>query len=271
MKYLFTDTPLAARRLEVLARVFHDPTDSFLQSAVDRPISLAIDLGCGPGLSTYQLHGTLRPDLTLGLDNSDAFITLARARASESATLPGNAEHPLGDSSVRFAAHDVTQIPFPSPPADLIYCRFLLAHLQNCAELAARWSTQLRPGGLLLFDEVEWIETDQPIFRRYLDIVASMLRSQGSELYIGPALDRMEVPGLTKTFSRVQRHRVSDRDAAAMFSMNIPNWKDQPTILKNHPEREIGELESKLSAIAKSASGASAIEWGLRQISFRRK
>jgi trans-aconitate 2-methyltransferase len=252
--YLFNDTMLAARRLELLARVYSDSTDAFLRDAVgSRKVKVAIDLGCGPGFTTQQLYDRLRPDQIIGLDNSEHFIALARSRESP---------------RIGFALHDATKTPFPDGPSDLIYARYLLAHLKNIPDLVASWATQLRPEGFILSEEVEWIETSRPEFRRYLQIVAAMLKSQGTELYIGPALDRIELPSLRKRLTRVHRLRVTNRDAASMFSMNIPNWKSQAFIGRNYAAEEIKQLERNLNRIAEKDSDESEIEWGLRQIAW---
>ena len=144
MSYLFGDTDLAARRLEVLARVFREPTRAFLRDAVSTAPAVAVDLGCGPGFTTRLLAETLACRQTVGLDSSQFFIDHA-----SSITIP----------AVSFELHDVTALPLPVDPIDLLYSRFLLTHLPHPSELVTRWIGELRPGGLLLLEEPEWIET----------------------------------------------------------------------------------------------------------------
>jgi SAM-dependent methyltransferase len=256
MSYLFGDTDLAARRLEVLARVFREPTRAFLRDAVPTGPAVAVDLGCGPGFTARLLAETLPCRRVVGLDNSRSFIEAASANATP---------------AVSFELHDVTALPLPVDGIELIYGRFLLTHLPRPGELVAGWIGELRPGGLLLLEEPEWIEAEIAVFSTYLDIVAAMLRDQSTELYLGPVLDGLDVrPKATRRLSRVKTHVVPNRDAAALFSMNLPNWRESAFIRSRYPSAEIDDLHTELRAIARGPGAESSITWGLRQIAFER-
>lgn len=82
-----------------------------------------------------------------------------------------------------------------------------------------RWGTQLRPQGFLLVEEVEWIRTEHPLLRQYLEIQAALIRQQANVLYIGPRLEHHQVSeGLRRRLSRVCQVPVSTAQAATMFS-----------------------------------------------------
>ena len=258
MSYLFGDGDLAAIRLELLAHVFCEPTRAFLRDAVrNRPaVAVAVDLGCGPGFTTRLVAETLACRQTVGLDSSQFFI-----------------EHASGITTpdVRFELHDVTAPPLPVSDIDLIYSRFLLTHLPRPAELVTQWIEELRPGGLLLLEEPEYIETEIRTFATYLDIVAAMLRDQVTELYLGPALDNIDTTlNASKHLSRVKTHRVSNRQAAAMFSMNLPNWRNSTFVRSHYSSTAIDDLHAELQSIARGPEHESSITWGLRQIAFER-
>ena len=254
MKYLFGDSDIAARRLEVLAEVFAEPTRAFLVDAVSGTLGLVVDLGCGPGYTTHLLADVLECDRAVGLDSSEHFVSLAQST-----------------EKVSFHVHDVRSVPFPVGPCDLIYCRFLLTHLKEPHAVVGKWATQLRPNGLLLMQEVEWIDTENNVFATYLDIVEAMLTDQSTELYVGRVLGGMEeCGGLKKRVSRVRRFRVANRDAATMFSMNMRSWKDGPYVRANCSSELIEELEEDLHAITEQPAGVAEIEWGLREIVWER-
>ena len=130
--YAFGDGDRAARRLELVAKVFHDPSHAFLRRAVPAAPALAVDLGCGPGHTTRLLHEATASARTVGIDSSEHFLAMASR---------------TGGAGIAFARHDVRSVPFPAGPADVIYSRLLLAHLPEPAALVNRWVTQLRPGG----------------------------------------------------------------------------------------------------------------------------
>ena len=123
-KYLFGDTDLAARRLKVLADAFAASSRAFITDAVEPRPRLAVDLGCGPGYTTHMLADALECEQAVGLDNSEQFIRMAAKTAT---------------NNVSFRLHDVTNVPFPAGPCDLIYARFLLDIIERSPE-PGRWA-----------------------------------------------------------------------------------------------------------------------------------
>jgi trans-aconitate 2-methyltransferase len=254
MSYLFRDTDLAARRLKAVADVYAPTSRAFLQDAVTNTPQIAVDLGCGPGYTTRLLAEVTASLQTIGIDASEHFLSLARQDAPE---------------HISFVQHDVTRIPFPIGQSDLIFCRFLLTHLQDPQSIIERWATQLRPGGLLLMEEVEWIESTNERLSTYLSIVAAMLKQQANQLYIGPALDTMQLSNnLTRRMSRVYRLPVTTKQAATMFSMNIANWKHHPFIQEHYAASMIEQLEQDLRDLAETSSNGDKNTWGMRQIAY---
>lgn len=257
MQYLFGDSDIAARRLKVVAEVFAESTRAFLfDTVVDKPC-LALDLGCGPGYSIHFLADILQCDYAVGLDSSEHFISLAQKTKTE---------------KVSFHLHDVTSVPFPTGSADLLYCRFLLTHLKEEPQaMVLKWATQLRPKGLLLMEEVEWIHTENAVFATYLKIVEVMLEHQSNKLYVGPLLNNLEdSDNLRRRMSQTRRLPVLNDKAATMFFLNMQSWKNQPFIRKNYSTTMINQLEKDLKILTEKSSSETDIEWELRQLVFER-
>ena len=256
MQYLFGDTDIAAKRLKFLANVYAESTKEFVVDAVAGTPRLALDLGCGPGYTTHFLADVLRCEHTVGLDTSEHFISLAKKTESD---------------GISFYLHDITSVPFPVEPGDCLYCRFLLTHLRDPHAVVLGWATQLRPKGLLLMEEVEWIHTDNEVFAVYLGIVEAMLENKSGKLYVGHTLDSIgETDTLKRRTNRIKHLPVPNHNAATMFSMNIQTWKQQPFIRKNYPSSMIEQLEQNLKALAEKSGAEIEIEWGLRQLVFER-
>jgi ubiquinone/menaquinone biosynthesis C-methylase UbiE len=234
-----------------VARVFEPAARAFLRDAAVPPPDLVIDLGCGPGYTTQLLAEVLQPARPVGLDRSPEFIERARR---------------LHSSRLSFLVHDVTAVPFPVGPADVLYSRLLLTHLDDPIGALAGWASQLVSGGVLMLDEVESIRTNSPVLERYLEVLDQMLRSQSNCLYIGPKLDAALPPTLVKRTSRIRRFPVAAADAATMFAMNLKSWRDHPFVRKNIEENEIRRMEQGLEALRTGASEPAEIVWGLRQI-----
>ncbi|GLV60902.1 hypothetical protein KDH_77210 [Dictyobacter sp. S3.2.2.5] len=256
MSYLFRDTDRAARRLQVLAEVYKPSSEAFLHAAVHARPQLALDLGCGPGYTTYLLAETTESAYTIGLDSSAHFIELAAQNAT---------------TQISFLQHNVTQTPFPTGTADLLFCRMLLTHLQDPQATIERWLTQLKPGGLLLIEEVDWIHTDKPIFRDYLAIVAAMLKQQHNQLYIGEQLDAYQpaASGVQRLLSRVYQLPVTSAHAATMFYLNVAAWKSHPFIQQHYSSDQIERMEDELGSLI-SSTASNEINWGMRQLAYQK-
>jgi len=254
-RYVFGDSEVASRRLGLLAEIFDPSTRRFLlESGIGRP-RLAVDLGCGPGHSSHLLAEVLGCDRVVGLDVSSRFVSLAEGTATD---------------RVSFRRHDVTSVPFPVAPADLLFSRFLLTHVREPETAVYQWASQLRPGGSLLLEEVEWIETTNAVFTAYNRIVEAVLEHESNTLCIGPVLDGLGDGALLRRRSGVDRLRVGTRDAACMFMMNIQAWKDHPFVQSNWSASTTDRLEAELGALATAPTGDVEIEWGLRQLVFER-
>jgi SAM-dependent methyltransferase len=254
-RYLFGDTNLAARRLKILSEVFAECSRDFLLQIADRCPRSVVDLGCGPGYSTHFLARILSCVRVVGLDNSQNFISLARE---------------TGNERVSFCRHDITSLPFPAGPSDLLYCRFTMAHLLNPRCLLESWATQLRSEGLLLIEETEQIQTDHPVFTTYLSIVETLFDHQSKQLCLGPVLDGIEDPEIIKRrVNKVREVEVSLQRAATLFFLNLQFWKNHPFIRTSVASSLINELEDALCGLSKRLGGE-VIRWQIRQIAFER-
>ena len=261
--YAFGDTDIAARRLEVVAQVYGPSSRALLRSAVSRPPGLAYDLGCGPGYTTALVSDATRARRTVGLDSSAANV--ARARASA----PAGAE-PTGEFAVEFAVHDVLRLPFPAGPADLVYCRLLLAHLPDPAAAVLDWATQLTPGGLVVVEEIEWISTSHSLLRAHLSIAEALVAASGARMCAGPLLDSLNrEPALECRLAQISEVPVRESRAAAMFGMNVAAWGSRPVALGVCSQTEIDELAAGLATLADSP-GEGEITWGMHQAVYAR-
>ena len=254
--YAFGDSPAAARRLDLLAELFEPASRSFLGrvAGLARRPGLAVDLGCGTGHTTRLVAEVLKPDRTVGLDQSEFFVAVAAG----------------GPPGVEFAVHDVTRVPFPCPPADVCYGRLLLSHLPDPGAVLAAWATQLAPGGLLLADEVDRIHTDLPALRGYLEVAGALLATRGHTLEIGPVLARLpDPPGLVRRDDRIGHLAPPAHRAAAMFALNLAVWGGEAVRAGVVTAGRLDRLGTDLAAVADGTVDGS-IRWELRQLVLQR-
>jgi len=252
MRYLFGDSDLAAQRLALVAATFGPPSQRFLATVVEtlgRSPRVALDLGCGPGFTTRLIADVTGARRTIGIDSSPAFVELAARR------------HP----DLAFTEHDVTALPLPEAPADLVYCRLLLAHLPDPAAVARAWLTQVAPGGGLALDEIGWIESSHPVLQRYEELVVAASAARGAPMYAGPLLAGFDPgPGYDAPVVTETTFPVATADAARMFAMNFQVWRTDPAVAPLLAPGEGDALQRDLDDLA-TADG-SAITWGLSQM-----
>ena len=206
-EYSFGDSDLASGRLTLLAKIFEPSLRTFLERSAPRRPRLALDFSCGPGHTTEIVVEVAEPERTVGIDISETFLDEARKRAG---------------AQIEFVCHDVTITPFPAGPADLIFARLLLSHLPEPEQQLAHWAAELAPGGVVLSDEVERIETNLEPFARYLALAERRIRASGGELYLGPRLDATgDGAGLHRHSSDVVRVAPATVEVAVMFLLNL--------------------------------------------------
>lgn len=253
--YVFGDSDVAARRLDLVAQAWTAPSTAFLRDDVPKRPRSALDLGCGPGSTTRLLATTTGATRTVGLDSSESFIARARADAP-----PG----------VTFLEHDLMDVPFPTGRVNLMYVRFVLSHIPRPDRVVRAWMTQLELGGVLALDEVEWIRTDDAVLRRYLTMLSALLKARGSSLAAGPIVDKFDGgrDGRRRT-SVVRVHPVPVPVAAELFALNFATWRQDPFVRDSHQPDELDGLERALRELTK-APRAQTVNWGMRQVTFER-
>jgi trans-aconitate 2-methyltransferase len=239
----------------LLADVFEPPSREFLETAAPPRPRVALDLGCGTGRTTGLIAETTGAARTIGIDNSEALISTAIAR---------------GRARTEFLRRDVTVMPLPHTPADLVYVRFVLSHVPAPDGFVRAWAEQLGPGGRLLLDEPEYMTTDNLVLNRYEDLVNEVLASRGATLMGGLVLARA-APGRTlrRSFDRLVKWPVAESTAARLYSMNLGTWRYDDYITARYPATALDQLAEELDAIVASGSDT-PVEWGIRQVAFER-
>jgi len=97
-----------------------------------------VDLGCGPGVSTFEL-ARARPDAAVvGLDVTVAMLSQARRRLPRAG---------LGPPQIQWVRGDVARLPFRSASFDAVTTHSLLYYVSNRTAVLAESLRVLRPGG----------------------------------------------------------------------------------------------------------------------------
>lgn len=247
--YAFGDTPAASARLAVLAEVFAPTSSALLRGLGARP-GRVLDLGCGPGRSTALLTSCFRGATVVGVDRSPAFVAEAASIVPEAG----------------FHVADVVADDLPGSPADLVYARFVLAHLPVQAEVLARWTRLLAPGGRLVVEETEDIATQDDMFLTYLELVTAAVAGRGGRLHAGPDLPAAAAAtGLDVVRDEVVALEASVGEAATMFSLNLRTLRDDPVARAHMAPEELEALAAGLEA-RRGDPDRTTIGWRIRQL-----
>ena len=204
--YTFGDTDLAAERLQILDGLYA-PTADALLALVDAAPHRVADLGCGTGATTARLVSHFPSAAIFGIDASPAFVAAAAVAVPQAA----------------FAVADVTD-PLTGPLFDLVYSRFLLAHLPDIRHALAVWCNALSPGGALVLEETGLIASDDPDFAAYEELVRTRVGRAGAVMYAGPLIRINLPPELDVIVDRAIPVDLTAGEAAAMFWRNLATW-----------------------------------------------
>ncbi|QGN38219.1 trans-aconitate 2-methyltransferase [Klebsiella oxytoca] len=126
------------------------PAAELLSRVAHHPVTLAVDLGCGPGNSTALLRDAWPEATIMGVDNSPAMLEEAAQ------TLP----------DCRFIEADIAEYR-PERPVDLIYANASLQWLTNHQRLFPRLISNLAANGVLAVQMPDnWQEPSHTLMRQ---------------------------------------------------------------------------------------------------------
>lgn len=132
-------------RLMLQARVLRQWTERFLRAGGLRPGMSVLDLGSGLGDVTLLAAEIVGPaGSVLGIDRDERVTGKARRRAAEAGL----------SRTVRFEVGDMSEFR-PAGTFDAVIGRYILLYQQDPAAVLRHYSRFLRPGGLVIFHELD--------------------------------------------------------------------------------------------------------------------
>jgi SAM-dependent methyltransferase len=141
--YLLGHRPDELERLINQARFVEQLTEHALRRAGLMPGARVLDVGCGPGDMSFLVARLVGPaGWVLGVDQAVDAVRTARSRAA-------------GLGNVHFAVADLAGDALPlREPVDALTGRLILMHLPDPAAVLRRLIRYVRPGGLVVFQEM---------------------------------------------------------------------------------------------------------------------
>ncbi len=140
--YVLATGNAAANRLRILHNIYGPGARQLLLRAGIQPGMSVVDLGCGVGMTTQLLAELVGPTgEVVGVDYSAAQVEQARALL------------PAGLSNVRFVEASAIDTGLPREAFDVVYCRFLLIHLQDPESALREMHELLKPEGIMAIED----------------------------------------------------------------------------------------------------------------------
>jgi 2-polyprenyl-3-methyl-5-hydroxy-6-metoxy-1,4-benzoquinol methylase len=158
-------------RLELIARLFWPTTETFLDRTGAFEATRFLDVGCGIGDVACRVGA---PGIdALGIDVNAEVITMAAARA---------AEH---DAPADFRVAGLAELGAGDlVDADAVYARCVLTHQSDPETGLERMLAAVRPGGLVLVEDVEvaavWSSPPNDALRRHLELYVAAAHGLGA-------------------------------------------------------------------------------------------
>lgn len=199
-------------RLRHLSRVLWPSTRDLLARVGIRPGMRCLDVGCGGGDVSRELARIVGPTgSVVGTDIDETKLELARNEAENQ-----------GVNNVVLRQADV--VPDDEVAAfDLVYARLVLSHLPDPAGALARLHRSLRPGGVIVVEDLEirghFSHPACPALWRYVDLYTEAAERRGADANIGPRLPGLLLDG---GFAPVDMHVVQPAGLEPEIKLLVP-------------------------------------------------
>jgi len=142
-KYCFDIPDEGTSPHNILDYCFNKSTEDFLLKSGLMPGMNVLELGCGAGSMSCWIAQRIGPKGHLvAIDNDPAQLSRAQIHAEQ------NDIHNLS-----FACQDADDISKREAQFDLVYCRFILHHLERPRDVIAQMISLLKPGGIIAIEE----------------------------------------------------------------------------------------------------------------------
>ena len=240
-------------RLRILGRVVAPTTRALLERAGVNEGMACLDVGCGGGDSTGELARLTGPrGRVVGIDLDETAIALARETAAARGL--GHVEFRVGAAGQGTAA----------PEFDVVYARFVLTHLSEPAAAVAWMAAHLRPGGLLVVEDIDFrghfCHPRNAAFERYTELYAEVVQRGGADPFIGPRLPSLLLAaGCADVAMEVVQPAGFDPDVKVMAAITTEGIAARVEAAGLATRAELAALADALHAFARDAQSVMSL------------
>ena len=143
--YVLGHSEHEVERLKAQARLIDPITERFFRAAGLGPGMRVLDVGSGAGDVAFLASAIVGAEgSVVGADRVPAAVQVARIRATEGSI-----------RNVSFVEGDPVELTF-NQPFDAVIGRYVLQFQREPARMLRRLATKVRPGGVVVFHEIDW-------------------------------------------------------------------------------------------------------------------
>jgi SAM-dependent methyltransferase len=240
-RYLLSTGEPGAARLRLLHRIFGAATHALLKRAGLREGMRVVDVGCGIGGVSQLMGREVGPwGVVIGVDASAEQLEVARSDALQA-----------GVRNIQFVRAEAYRTGLERGAFDLVYCRFLLCHLQHPLDVLREMQGLLKPGGTLVCEDME---------------AATLATVPPTEVYAELARRGMERAAQRGVDANVGSKLPSYLLAIGMRDVQVSIW--QPAFLRGEEKRfwEYSIAEGAPKMIEIGLADAGEIDWTLGEM-----
>ncbi len=215
--YLIRGGLQGRERLRILSQVMQSSGVALLRRAGVGAGASCLDVGCGGGDLACDFARLVGAEgRVVGVDIDETKLSLAQSEALS-----------LGFRNIEFRHLDITKA-VVGEKFDFVHARFLLTHLPDPAAALARMAAALKPGGVLVLQDIDmegqfsWPAS--PAMDRYKDLYTRVARCRGGDPFIGrrlPAL--LAAAGLNSIAFNVVQPAATSGDVKLIAPITMEN------------------------------------------------
>lgn len=213
--YVLAHGASGRERLRILAGVMQDGTTRLLQGVGIAPGARCLDVGCGGGDVAVILARLAGPEgHVTGVDFDPVKVEMATGEAAAA-----------GIANLSYLTGSVYDLA-PVGDFDVVTARLVLSHLADPAAALERMLGALRPGGVVVLEDVEFSAhicwPHLPAMDAFIRLYTAMATSTGGDPEIGPKLAGMlRQAGLADVGMQVSQPAGVTGDAKVMTPLTM--------------------------------------------------
>jgi SAM-dependent methyltransferase len=253
--YVLARTASEYERLRAQAAVWSPLTERVLASAGLTTGMSVLDAGCGPGEVMRLMAKRVGPTGSVTGVDIDAAVGaygLAQMQKADAGNFHFHAANLLDGTAI------------PGAPFDVVFCRFLLLHMDDPVKMVRRLAALTKPGGTLVamdyvMDTVR-VAPHHPVFARGIEILLGTLSGAGRPLDAGVRLGEwFRAAGLPMPHGTDMQGILEVSHADAMLAKVVAGFGAGAVKMGIASEQEIALLPDEIRSLA--AKGEHLTHW----------